>query len=61
VQRYEQGAYPVWDLSLARERGSVHPYLQITNLSNTGYEEIAGVRMQGRSFVGGLEFTLTRR
>ena len=58
VQRYEQDAYPVWDVSLARERGWIHPYLQMTNLSNTGYEEIEGVRMQGRSFVGGLELTL---
>lgn len=61
VQRYEQDPYPIWDVSLARERSFVHPYIQITNLSNTGYEEIEGVRMQGRSFVGGLELTLTRR
>jgi iron complex outermembrane receptor protein len=60
AQRYEQDAYPVWDVSLARERGWVHPYLQMTNLSNTGYEEIEGVRMQGRSFIGGLELTLPK-
>jgi outer membrane cobalamin receptor len=61
VQRYQQDPYPVWDASVARERGWVHPYLQMTNLSNTGYEEIEGVRMQGRSFVGGLELTLAKR
>lgn len=61
VQRYQQDAYPVWDTSVARERGWLHPYLQITNLSNTGYEEIQGVRVQGRSFVGGLEFTISKR
>lgn len=61
AQRYEQDAYPVWDVSLARERGWIHPYLQMTNLSNTGYEEIQGVRMQGRSFIGGLELTLPKR
>jgi iron complex outermembrane receptor protein len=61
VQRYQRAAYPVWDLSIARERGWIHPYLQMTNLSNTGYEEIEGVRMQGRSIVGGLELTLSRR
>jgi len=61
VQRYQRDAYPVWDFSIARERGWIHPYLQITNLSNTGYEEIEGVRMQGRSIVGGLELTLSRR
>ena len=37
-------------MSVAREGGWIHPYLQMTNLSNTGYEEIEGVRMQGRSF-----------
>lgn len=61
VQRYQSTPYPVWDESLAREGGRVRPYLQITNLSNTGYEEILGVRMPGRSFVGGLEFTIARR
>jgi outer membrane cobalamin receptor len=61
VERYQQNAYPVWDASIARERGWIHPYLQMTNLSNTGYEEIEGVRMQGRSIVGGLELTLPRR
>jgi iron complex outermembrane receptor protein len=60
VQRYQRDPYPVWDVSVARERGWIHPYIQATNLSNTGYEEIEGVRMQGRSFVGGLEFTFPR-
>lgn len=61
AQRYQQDAYPVWDVSLARERGWIHPYLRMTNLSNTGYEEIEGVRMQGRSIVAGLELTLVKR
>ncbi len=58
VQRYQQTAYPVWDESLAREAGRVRPYLQITNLSNTGYDEILNVRMPGRSFVGGIEIAI---
>lgn len=61
AQRYQQDAYPVWDVSVARERGWIHPYLQMTNLSNTGYEEIEGVRMQGRSIIGGLELILAKR
>ncbi len=60
VQRFEQDAYPVWDVSVARERGWLRPYLQATNLSNTGYEEIEGVRMQGRSFVGGVELAFPK-
>lgn len=61
TQRYQQEAYPIWDVSAARQRGWIHPYLQLTNLSNTGYEEIEGVRMQGRSIVGGLELSWPRR
>lgn len=61
VQRYQKDPYPVWDASLAREQGRIHPYLQMTNLSNTGYEEILGVRMPGRSFVGGVEVSLSRK
>ncbi len=58
VQRYHQDAYPVWDVSVAREAGRLHPYLQMMNLSNTGYQEILGVAMPGRSFAGGVELTL---
>jgi vitamin B12 transporter len=59
VERYQRAPYPVWDESFVREAGRIHPYLQVTNLSNTGYEEIVGVRMPGRSFVGGIEFVLS--
>jgi iron complex outermembrane receptor protein len=58
TQRYEQEAYPVWDISVAREAGRVRPYLRATNLSNTGYQEIAGVTMPGRAFVGGVQIFL---
>ncbi len=61
VQRYQQTAYPVWDTSLARESGHIRPYVQMTNLSNTGYQEILNVRMPGRSFVGGVEIRLARK
>lgn len=60
AQRYHQEAYPVWDIETARERGWLQPYLRIANLSNTGYQEIAGVPMPGRSFTGGVEVTLKR-
>jgi iron complex outermembrane receptor protein len=53
--------YPVVDSSLAFDRGWVRPYLQMTNLSNTGYQEVYGVRMPGRAFAGGVEFALSRR
>jgi iron complex outermembrane receptor protein len=59
TERYQQTPYPVWDLSLAREAGRIHPFMQMANLTNTGYQEITGVRMPGRSFTGGIEFVLT--
>ena len=61
VQRYQQTAYPVWSESLTRQTGRIRPYLQMTNLSNTGYDEILNVRMPGRSIVGGLEFELSHK
>jgi outer membrane cobalamin receptor len=61
VQRYQQTPYPVWDESLAREAGRVRPFLQMTNLSNTGYDEILNVRMPGRTFVGGVEFAIAHK
>jgi len=61
VQRYQQDPYPVLDVSIVRETGFLHPYLQMTNLTNTGYEEIVDVRMPGRGFIGGVEFYLSRK
>ena len=58
VQRVAQDAYPVWDLAGARSRGRIRPYLQLSNLSNTDYEEIPGVAMPGRSVIGGIQIVL---
>jgi len=57
-QRYQQTAYPVWDLSLTHAIGRVQPFLQATNLSNTGYDEIPNVPMPGRGFIGGVKIVL---
>ena len=53
-QRFQQTAYPVWDVSVVHEYGRLQPFLQMTNLSNTGYDEIVGVPMPGRAFLGGV-------
>ena len=53
-------AYPVWDAALTHDAGRVRPYLRLGNVSNTGYQEINGVPMQGRSFTGGVTLWLTR-
>jgi iron complex outermembrane receptor protein len=54
VERYHQTVYPVWDTSMTRETGRLRPYLRLGNLSNTGYQEISGVTMPGRSITGGV-------
>ncbi len=59
-QRIDQTAYPVWDCSLMHEQGRVQPFLQLTNISNTGYDEIVGVRMPGRAIVGGVKLWLVK-
>jgi iron complex outermembrane receptor protein len=61
VQKTTQTAYPLWDASLARNTGSIRPYLRLLDLSNTGYTEIVGVPMQGRTILGGMEWTWRAR
>ena len=52
--------YPVWNAAVTRDAGKLRPYLRLANLSNTGYQEINGVNMQGRSIIGGVSLWLGR-
>jgi iron complex outermembrane receptor protein len=61
VQRYARDPYAVVDAYVARARGMVRPFLQLTNLSDAVYQEIFGVAMPGRAALVGLEFVLRRR
>jgi vitamin B12 transporter len=54
TERYASDPYAVADFALARSGGWWQPYLQLSNATNTGYAEIAGVRMQGRAITGGI-------
>jgi iron complex outermembrane receptor protein len=58
LDRYQYKTYPVWDLYLARNKGRIHPFVQLTNLTNTSYIEVQTVPMQGRAIVAGAEFVL---
>ncbi len=60
VQRYQQTVYPVWNATLTHDAGRLRPYLRLSNLGNTGYQEISGVNMPGRSIVGGLALQLEK-
>ena len=56
VQKTTKSPYPLWDVGFARRTGHVRPYLRVLNLSNTTYEEIPDVPLQGRTIMGGAEF-----
>ena len=58
AQRYQQTIYPVWDSTLTHDAGKLRPYLRLTNLSNTGYQEITGVNMPSRAIMGGVALQL---
>jgi iron complex outermembrane receptor protein len=55
---WNTAAYPVWNLALVHDSGKIRPYLRVGNLSNTGYQEIRGVAMPGRSITGGVSLWL---
>jgi iron complex outermembrane receptor protein len=58
AERYQQRMYPVWNATVARDAGRVRPYFRVTNLSNTGFQEIVGVPMPGRALMGGFAIQL---
>lgn len=60
LNRRERDPYALWDLYAAMPRGSVHPFLQISNVTSTSYQEIQGVVMPGRTVIGGVELLLRR-
>jgi iron complex outermembrane receptor protein len=53
--------YGLWDVYAAYSAGTVHPFLQVSNLTNTSYQEILGVPMPGRTIVGGVELLVRRK
>jgi outer membrane cobalamin receptor len=59
VQKTQHTAYPLWDVALSRNSGHLRPYLRALNLSNTGYQEIPQVPLQGRTIMAGAEFNWT--
>jgi iron complex outermembrane receptor protein len=60
VAAWNASPYPVWNAHLTHDSGRIRPYLRLSNLSNTGYQEINGVAMPGRSISGGVAFWLSR-
>jgi outer membrane cobalamin receptor len=56
IQKTTQSPYPLWDVAFARNTGRLRPYVRTLNLTNTSYQEIPGVPLQGRTIMAGAEF-----
>ncbi|MDE1178522.1 MAG: TonB-dependent receptor [Edaphobacter sp.] len=57
VQKTTQSPYALWDVALSRSAGRVRPYVRALNLTDTRYEEVPGVPVQGRTVMAGAEFS----
>lgn len=60
TDRYNSDPYSLLEISVARHWGRIEPYVQVTNLTDTQYEEIQGVPMPGRAYLLGMQLTLGR-
>jgi iron complex outermembrane recepter protein len=58
VNRVGRDAYAVWDASAAYGAGRVRPFLQLTNITSTVYQDIPLVDVPKRGVIGGVEFWL---
>jgi iron complex outermembrane recepter protein len=61
VKRYGSDPYPLWDAGVGREFKNMSAHLALSNLTNTGYQEIPGVAMPGRSIVFGVDVFVRRK
>jgi iron complex outermembrane receptor protein len=50
--------YALLDLRVASSRGRLHPFLGISNVTSTLYQEIQGVQMPERTVIGGVELVV---
>ena len=56
VNRIERAPYAVWDASAEYGQGHVRPFLQLTNITSTVYQELPAVALPKRGVVGGIQF-----
>ena len=61
LDRRAEGVYALVDFDAAYTGGSVHPFVRLSNLTNTSYEEVQGVVMPGRTLIGGVELVLRKK
>jgi iron complex outermembrane receptor protein len=58
VNRVARSAYAVWDASAGYSAGRVRPFLQLTNITSTVYQDIPLVDMPKAGVIGGVELYL---
>jgi len=61
VNRLAGNPYAVWDASVAYATGRVRPFLQLTNITSTVYQDVPLVAEPKRGIIGGAEFYLFGR
>jgi iron complex outermembrane receptor protein len=58
LNRRGRDPYALWDFYGAWGNHALRPFVQLSNITATNYEEIPGVVMPGRAIVGGVEWVL---
>lgn len=60
LDRVARDPFTTFDVYLSRKPSRISPFVQLTNLGGTRYEEIPGVPMPGRAVLGGVEVRVWR-
>ena len=60
IERPARSMYALWDLYAALPHRKLHPFLEISNATNTAYQSVPGVAMPGRTIIGGVELVLRK-
>ena len=58
LNRRGSDPYALWDIYAAWGEHALRPFVQLTNITDTHYEEVYGVVMPGRAIVGGVEWSV---
>jgi iron complex outermembrane receptor protein len=58
LNRRGRDPYALWDFYGAWSEHAVRPFVQVTNITATHYQEVAGIVMPGRAIVGGVEWSV---
>ncbi len=58
AERNASNTYAVWDASASYATGRVRPFLQLTNITSTVYQDLPGISLPKRGVLGGVELNL---